>query len=811
MQEHGAGGQFHDFYRAFLLRLFHEGLGKPASERDAGLSELLGDVPFLNGGLFDVHDLERDNDDIAIPDEAFERIFNFFDLYRWHLDERPHGDDNEINPDVLGYIFEKYVNQKQMGAYYTKEDITGYISRNTVIPFLFDAAKQQAAVAFEPKGGVWRLLRDDPDRYIYPSVGHGVTWNARDHANPVRLDAPVDLPHEIAVGLDDVSRRGDWNETAPDSIGLPTETFREAVARRTRHAEVRAKLAAGEITEINDLITLNLDIERFALDVVAQSEGPELLRAFWHALNQVSVLDPTCGSGAFLFAALNILEPLYTAALEGMQGFLDDLEHTTRPHSEQALADFRAILAEAATHANQRYYILKQIVLNNLYGVDIMEEATEICKLRLFLKLVAQLDDAQQIEPLPDIDFNIRAGNTLVGFTSLDAVEQAMTLTTDGQHRALFDEERQQLQAIKAQAAFIDEEFRQFREQQTESGGSQSPVTKDDLRAWFQDLAADLDQLMAREYGIDIEDADAYEQWRNSHQPFHWFAEFYGIMSNGGFDVIIGNPPYVQWRKMKAYTIRGYRTAGCPDIYAACVERSMNLVSSDRRLGLILPISFQFSADFENARGVVQDSADRIWVSAFSRRPTALFDGELGIRSTILLTRTAVCAAAQIQSTRLVRWIEHSRPILFQLLEFALVPTELSNAGWARLGNDGIASLFTSLAHLDDTIGSNVSKTRKNAAFELRFKSTALYYISAFLDDPPSYTRSGKPITQSEVAALRFTSKEAATLSRVLAIGKIALMWWAATGDDFHVTGGGATKYTDWAKLSYRKDEGEAS
>ena len=44
----------------------------------------------------------------------------------------------------------------------------------------------------------------------------------------------------------------------------------------------------------------------------------------------------------------------------------------------------------------------------------------EICKLRLFFKLVAQVDSADQIEPLPDIDFNIRAGNTLVGYASLE-------------------------------------------------------------------------------------------------------------------------------------------------------------------------------------------------------------------------------------------------------------------------------------------------------------------------------------------------------------------------------------------------------
>ena len=53
-----------------------------------------------------------------------------------------------------------------------------------------------------------------------------------------------------------------------------------------------------------------------------------------------------------------------------------------------------------------------------------MEEAVEICKLRLFLKLAAQADTVDKLEPLPDIDFNIRAGNTLVGFTSLDAVRR---------------------------------------------------------------------------------------------------------------------------------------------------------------------------------------------------------------------------------------------------------------------------------------------------------------------------------------------------------------------------------------------------
>ena len=113
MQDRFGRDRFQSFYRLFMLRLFHEGLGQPEAKRRPELETLLGRVPYLNGGLFDVHDIERDNPDVHIPDEAFERIFAFFEKYQWHLDSRPLRNDNEINPDVLGYIFEKYVNRNK--------------------------------------------------------------------------------------------------------------------------------------------------------------------------------------------------------------------------------------------------------------------------------------------------------------------------------------------------------------------------------------------------------------------------------------------------------------------------------------------------------------------------------------------------------------------------------------------------------------------------------------------------------------------------------------------------------------------------
>ena len=193
-------------------------MGKPEADRPAELTALIGKVPYLNGGIFDQHALERDNPGVNIPDSAFRQVFDFFDQYQWHLDDRPTGNDNEINPDVLGYIFEKYVNQKQMGAYYTKEDITGYIARNTVIPRLLEMARAECPVAFDPGGGVWRLLQDDPDNYIYPALGHGVAWDYSPEG-AARLEEPVPCRRTSPAGW--TTRRSAPAGTGPRPRSTP--------------------------------------------------------------------------------------------------------------------------------------------------------------------------------------------------------------------------------------------------------------------------------------------------------------------------------------------------------------------------------------------------------------------------------------------------------------------------------------------------------------------------------------------------------------------------------------------------------------
>ncbi|EQD68654.1 hypothetical protein B2A_00340, partial [mine drainage metagenome] len=82
------------------------------------------------------------------------------------------------------------------------------------------------------------------------------------------------------------------------------------------------------------------------------------------------------------------------------------------------------------------------------------------------LKMVAQVDRVGDIEALPDIDFNIRFGNTLVGFTRLDEVRHAIIATRKGQRKLVTDDDSQTLKRIEGRAAEADSAFRRFRDVQ---------------------------------------------------------------------------------------------------------------------------------------------------------------------------------------------------------------------------------------------------------------------------------------------------------------------------------------------------------
>lgn len=430
------------FFGEFLKALFFEAFAKPVTDRSAEAKALTGQIPYLNGGLFLPHKLEQDEQNairvghtLRVADVAFEGIFNLFASFSWHLDDTPGGNADEINPDVLGYIFEKYINQKAFGAYYTRPEITNYLAESSIHKLILERIREPAI----------------------PELG----------LKAVAFDSVPDLLAKMDV--------------------------------------------------------------RTALRLVNQ------------VLPSITVLDPAVGSGAFLVAALKCLVNVYYAVVgRAEMGASSELKNW--------LAHIQK------DHPSVGYYIKRRIVTDNLYGVDIMEEACEIAKLRLFLSMVSSVREVAHLEPLPNIDFNILPGNSLVGLMRVDEHEFDAKYKQNDMFRKSFrelvDEKNRRLNAYRhaADAVGRDTDLRALR---------------DDIETALQEANQVLNELVHdrfNELGIKFEEAswDAaandlgkpkkraiQRQDIEAQTPFHWGYVFDDIMQNrGGFDVILANPPW---------------------------------------------------------------------------------------------------------------------------------------------------------------------------------------------------------------------------------------------------------------------------
>ncbi|MBO9562228.1 MAG: Eco57I restriction-modification methylase domain-containing protein, partial [Niastella sp.] len=287
-----------------------------------------------------------------------------------------------------------------------------------------------------------------------------------------------------------------------------------------------AKQKRKQYDSITELL-LNLDADTCRRLVVGDDA----------VIPNLSLLDPACGSGAFLVAAMKTLINVYAAIL-GKIEFMGD----------KKLNEWKRKIQE--NHPGINYYIKKQIITNNLYGVDLMEEATEIAKLRLFLALVASAETVEQLEPLPNIDFNIMSGNSLIGLMRVD--EKAFNKHQGGDlfkksYKELVNEKEAAVRAFKS----------------IENSEENMEMKKQRIDRMEEDANATLNLMMGQEFnslGIKYEQA-TWDEKKNKEgkavkrnitvkdiealEPFHWGYEFSEIFrKKDGFDAIITNPPW---------------------------------------------------------------------------------------------------------------------------------------------------------------------------------------------------------------------------------------------------------------------------
>ncbi|WP_318567388.1 Eco57I restriction-modification methylase domain-containing protein [Salinigranum marinum] len=428
------GDVYDDFYHPLFFEMLAEGKQNPD----------FGSLPYLNGGLFSKNPVEEEFDDPRLGDssertnELFGEILDFLSDWNWNVDERLDiVDPKNLSPAILGHIFEQTVNQKEMGAYYTPEEITGFMARRTIHPYLLDQLNEAVDAEYEEIDDVFGFSAVDADTGAEALADGGAV-----------------------------------------TAQVPTENV------QTRHVE-----------------TLYHDV-----------------------LTEMRVLDPAVGSGAFLLAAQEVLLDIYMQCIEFFQQ-LDaegkgwELENKTRDELEEI----------ETGRGGTSLYAKRSAILNNLYGVDIDEGAVEICKLRLWLSMVADIEDEpSEVEPLPNIDFNIRQGNSLIG--QVDAVIES---NEDGdseldawERKARFEDVKEAIK--KHKRAETSAEAQKWRKEAEARIEEHREKFDDILRGEFQDAGFD---------DITIEEL---REW----SPFHWPLEFADVFEQGGFDVFIGNPPW---------------------------------------------------------------------------------------------------------------------------------------------------------------------------------------------------------------------------------------------------------------------------
>lgn len=743
VREHFGRDQFHAFFREFLLPLFHQGLGSPPPivYDNPEVGRIIGKVPYVNGGIFLPHPLEV-NHLINIKDDAFESVFSFFDKWRWHLDERPALDDDdgkEINPDILGFIFEQYVNQKQQGAYYTKPDVTGYMAESTIIPAVVD--RFVAAGLDDP----CILLTNSGDEYIHNSIIY---------ATDKDLPPPDKRPS---------------SETPPShlDIALDGERWCDVTHRRDRAAALRAKLAEPDRDwTIDDAVTENLDIGTLVHDFLTQLLSVEECETAFEVLRSLTVCDPTVGSGAFLFAAINVLEPMYTTLVDRASEI------------EAAGGATASFLAEVRQHTSERYWLLKTICLRNLFGVDLMSEAVEIAKLRLFLKLVAQVSDSDDVEPLPDLDFNIKAGNLLVGLAN---AADADRITGGGLPFPAITK-------ATAAAKRAGKAYREFTSAQVTGGHDwQDEKARQRLASRFDEARQVIDPELHELFNTTA----PFEEWKKSHSPFHWFAEFPEVWKHGtgGFDVIIGNPPYISNRKWKGlgYRWRGYKTQDCPDLYASCVERASMLLNDQGRMAMIVMHNLCFSRGFHPLRKYLSSRFPTLWISSYASRPSSLFTAD--VRNSIVVTGSR--KRLGIHTTLCYRWRTERRPTLFSEIQYSRLETDISDRfrQWPFLKSRELAKAFVDMMTHQQPIARALDG---KGSHKLGFKSVCSYSPSLFLEEPTTVNASTLEVVESKSKTHWFGFEEEVyrDLAFLMLAGRWGSVWWMALGDSFHVNRG---------------------
>ena len=258
------------------------------------------------------------------------------------------------------------------------------------------------------------------------------------------------------------------------------------------------------------------------------------------------------------------------------------------------------------------------------------------------------------------------------------------------------------------------------------------------------------------------------KQWLSSHKPFHWFIEFYGILKNGGFDVIIGNPPYLELQQVDyipAASLASYQTRA---IHAMCIDCSLRLLNQEGCISMIVPMALISTQRMKIIQHLLEKNHD-VWYSNYSWRPGKLFDTVN--RALTILVATAVKQHKTL-STNYQKWTSDNRDLLMSRVEYVEIPRH-RKAVWApKLGAVIESTLLNKCLEMRTVLRLFMRESRHR----VYHRTTGGLYWKVFTDFPPAFTVNGRASHSTRETSFGVDAPE--ILKPVISILSSNLFWW---------------------------------
>lgn len=547
-----------------------------------------------------------------------------------------------------------------------------------------------------------------PERPVDLSKDYGEEKKKSSRSKKARVRGLIEILSRYKFTIEENTPLEEEIALDPELLG---KVFENLLASFNKDTQTTARKALGAFYTPREIVSYMVDeaLKSYLSTQVPRCKGalddlfsnkatlkeikPENREALIAAIGRVKILDPACGSGAFPMGALHRLVDLLQKLDPNNESWKRDrlaearryrqlLEQSNIAKDELAACDAR--IADIEKSFDTRYHALDfarklYLIENCIYGVDIQPIATQIAKLRFFISLVVDQKVEPKalnlgVRPLPNLETRLVAADTLIPIEKAEAHQ--------------FDLLDQVIRPLR----------RELEEVRHEHFNARSPQAKSRCRERDEELREKIAKLLYQN-GLPAESATKLASWNpydqnasasffdndwmfgKAHSQAALIAEY--IRGEEGFDIVIGNPPYIRIQTLKqkdpklvAFFKDHYASAakGNYDIYVVFIEAGLRLLKSDGHLAYICPHKF-FNAQYgEPIREVIARGQHLRHVVHFGDEQ--VFPGATIYSCLLFLARAGATGCRFVKADDLNAWKASGAGVEGKIAAGAILPSE---------------------------------------------------------------------------------------------------------------------------------------